>query len=74
MLVPRLRTSEGIKLVTVRFEINFTCLEPGGYLQWVERDWMSKFPEKAEKSDDPHTQITCYHRSFFPKTRSVPLR
>ncbi len=32
---------------------------------------MSKFPEKAEKDDDAHTQITCYHRSFFPKIRSV---
>ena len=32
---------------------------------------MSKFPEKAEKSDDPHTQVTCYHRSLFPEVRSV---
>ncbi len=56
-----------------RSEVIADCkLEPGGYLQWVERDWMSKFPEKAEKGDDAHTQITCYHRSkLLPKTRSV---
>ena len=46
--------------------------EAGGYVQWVERDWMSKFPEKAEKGDDAHTRITCYHRSkLLPKTRVV---
>lgn len=32
---------------------------------------MSKFPEKAQIGDDPHTQITCYHRSFLPKVKSV---
>ena len=32
---------------------------------------MSKFPEKATTSDDAHTQITCYHRSLWPKTKSV---
>ncbi|KAL9065489.1 MAG: hypothetical protein Q9161_008194 [Pseudevernia consocians] len=46
-------------------------LKPGGYLQWVERDWMSKFPEKADSSDDPHTQITCYHRSILPRNKWI---
>ena len=32
---------------------------------------MSKFPEKAGSSDDPHTQITCYHRSILPRNKSV---
>ena len=32
---------------------------------------MSKFPENADSSDDPHTQITCYHRSILPRNKSV---
>ncbi|KAI4166893.1 MAG: hypothetical protein LQ343_007658 [Gyalolechia ehrenbergii] len=43
--------------------------EPGGSLQWVERDWLSKFPDVASKSDDPHTQLTCYlKQKFWSKT------
>lgn len=46
--------------------------EPGGSLQWVERDWLSKFPDVASKSDDPHTQLTCYlKQKFWSKTRFV---
>ena len=34
---------------------------------------MSKFPEKADTSDDPHTQITCYHRSILPRNKLVRM-
>ena len=43
--------------------------EPGGYLQWVERDWLSKFPKSASSTDDPHTQMTSYLHKMWPKTR-----
>ncbi|KAI4187442.1 MAG: hypothetical protein L6R41_002821 [Letrouitia leprolyta] len=44
-------------------------LKPGGHLQWVERDWLSKFPNSASETDDAQTQLTCYlKQKFFPKT------
>ena len=45
--------------------------EPGGYLQWVERDWLSKFPKTASETDNPHTQLTAYMNQHFNETELV---
>ena len=33
-------------------------VEPGGNLQWVERHWLSKFPNSAFPTEDSPTQLT----------------
>ena len=45
--------------------------EPGGYLQWVERDWLSKFPRTATSSDDANTQLTAFMHKRLGNVRSV---
>ncbi|KAK0506831.1 hypothetical protein JMJ35_010744 [Cladonia borealis] len=43
-------------------------LKPGGYLQWVERDWLSFFPKTVNHADSANAQLTAYMSSkFFPK-------
>jgi hypothetical protein len=47
--------------------------EPGDYLQWVERDWLSHFPPPSQitSADDANTQLTGYLKKLWPKTKSV---
>ena len=46
--------------------------EPGGYLQWVERDWLSKFPKTVNQTDSANAQLTAYMNSkYFPKAEYV---
>ncbi|KAL8784507.1 MAG: hypothetical protein Q9195_009017 [Heterodermia aff. obscurata] len=40
-------------------------LKPGGHLQWVERDWLSKFPKTASETDNAHLQITAFLHKWF---------
>ena len=46
--------------------------EPRGYLQWVERGWLSKFPKTVNYADSANAQLTAYMSSrFFPKAEYV---
>ena len=46
--------------------------EPGGYVQWVERDWLSKFPKTISSTDSANAQVTAYlSTKFFPQAEYV---
>ncbi|KAL6722287.1 hypothetical protein ACLMJK_001394 [Lecanora helva] len=46
-------------------------LKPGGYIQWVERDWLSKFPTEASETDDVNTQLNGFLQRAFPSTNWI---
>ena len=41
-------------------------VEPGGYLQWVERDWFSKFPKTASAEDAANVQLGAFLNGVMP--------
>ena len=50
----------------------FVETERGGYLQWVDRDWLSKFPKTVNHADSANDQLTAYLSSkFFLKAEYV---
>ena len=48
-------------------------VEPGGYLQWVERDWLSKFPKTSSAEDAANVQLGAFLNGVMPNRESVSL-
>lgn len=50
---------------------NQHCVEPDGYLQWVERDWLSKFPKTASAEDAANVQLGAFLNGVMPNRETV---